>query len=58
MSGERDDSPTPMERTKFEWRPEDITIIEPGDPDYDDGEFDTSEKENQDTSEDENQNDA
>jgi hypothetical protein len=36
MSDRGDDTSDPQERSKFEWRPEDVTIIEPGDPDYDD----------------------
>ncbi len=37
-----DDKP---ERSKFEWRPEDITILNPEDPGYSDGDWDESEDE-------------
>jgi len=34
-----DDATKPEQRSRFEWRPEDVTILNPGDEGYDDDEF-------------------
>jgi hypothetical protein len=43
-----DDATGPEQRSKFEWRPEDITILKPGDTGYGD-DFDDDQEEDEPT---------
>lgn len=43
--GDYDDASKPEQRSKFEWRPEDITILNPGDKGCDGGDYEDDEEE-------------